>query len=132
MRSRLGPWQALIGFAVTWVIVEALFELAIKWFLERLQLPSVRGRAAVGAAFGSAVLCALVLARFSYSGYPGHPDLSAVIATTLSSVVLCAVFAVIYVIGRRSLGPAIAAHAAIDMVVEPGLMLLAAMGGVVR
>jgi membrane protease YdiL (CAAX protease family) len=241
MRSRLTPWQALIGFAATWIIVEGLFEFATKWSLETLQLPSVRGRAAVGAAFGvglmwtmlgicvlflrwrgqtladvgwrrpattrswwlavalvvlvaggalfgplgktaqllsdwsfyrislalimgatagicletvfrgfimtqardagmptviqvtmSAVLCALVLARFAYGSYPTHPDFSGVIASTMSSVVLCAFFAVIYVVGRRSLNPAIAAHAAIDMVVEPGLMLLAAVGGVVR
>lgn len=240
-KARLGPWQALAGYAITWIIVEALFEFATRWSLERLQLPSVRGRAAVGAAFGvalmwtmlgicilflrmrgqtladvgwrwratgrawwlavalvalagggallgplgqtaqlltdwsfyrislallmgatagicletvfrgfvmtqardaglptviqitmSAVLCALVLARFSYSGYPGHPDLLGVLATTMSSVVLCAFLAVIYVVGQRSLSPAIAAHAAIDMVVEPGLMLLALMGGVVR
>jgi membrane protease YdiL (CAAX protease family) len=241
MRSRLTPWQALTGFAATWIIVEAFFELATKWSLEMLHLSSVRGRAAVGAAFGiglmwsmlgicvlflrlrgqtladvgwrrpatmrswwlalalvvlvaggalfgplgkaaqllsdwsfyrislalimgatagicletvfrgfimtqardagmptviqvamSAVLCALVLARFAYTSYPTHPDFWGVVATTMSSVVLCAFFAVIYVVGRRSLNPAIAAHATIDMVVEPGLMLLAAMGGVVR
>jgi membrane protease YdiL (CAAX protease family) len=241
MRSRLSAWQALTGFAATWIIFEALFEFATKWSLETLQLPSVRGRAAVGAAFGvgfmwamlgicvlflrwrgqtladigwrrpattrswwlavalvvlvaggalfgplgkpaqllsdwsfyrvslalimgatagvcletmfrgfimtqardagmpaviqitmSAVLCALVLARFAYASYPTHPDVSGVIATTMSSVVLCAFFAVIYVMGRRSLNPAIAAHAAIDTVVEPGLMLLSAMGGVVH
>jgi hypothetical protein len=80
----------------------------------------------------SAVLCALVLARLNYSGYPGHPDFWGVIATTTSSVILCAAFAIIYVVGRRSLTPAIAAHAAIDMVVEPGLILLAAIGGAVH
>ena len=55
-KARLGPWQALAGYAITWIIVEALFEFATRWSLERLQLPSVRGRAAVGAAFGVALM----------------------------------------------------------------------------
>jgi hypothetical protein len=38
----------------------------------------------------------------------------------------------VYVIGNRKLNPAIAAHAAIDMVVEPGMILMAGMAGAVH
>jgi hypothetical protein len=75
----------------------------------------------------SAVLFALALNRMAWSGFPGHPDVWAVVGTTASSTVLGVAFAIIYVIGNRSLTPAIAAHAAIDMVVEPGMILMAAM-----
>lgn len=75
----------------------------------------------------SAVLFALALNRMAWSGFPGHPDFWAVVGTTVSSTILGIAFAIIYVIANRSLTPAIAAHAAIDMVVEPGMILMAAM-----
>jgi hypothetical protein len=75
----------------------------------------------------SAVLFALALNRMAWSGYPGHPDIWAVVGTTASATILGVAFAIIYVIGNRSLNPAIAAHAAIDMIVEPGMILMAAM-----
>jgi len=78
----------------------------------------------------SAVLFALALNRMAWSGFPGHPEFWAVVGTTASSTVLGVAFAIIYVIGNRSLNPAIAAHAAIDMVVEPGMILMAAMAAV--
>jgi hypothetical protein len=77
----------------------------------------------------SAVLFALALNRMAWSGFPGHPEFWAVVGTTASSTVLGVAFAIIYLIGNRSLNPAIAAHAAIDMVVEPGMLLMAAMAG---
>jgi hypothetical protein len=75
----------------------------------------------------SAVLFAVALNRMAWSGYPGDPEFWAVVGTTASSTVLGVAFAIIYVIGNRSLNPAIAAHAAIDMVVEPGMIIMAAM-----
>jgi hypothetical protein len=75
----------------------------------------------------SAVLFALALNRMAWSGFPGHPEFWAVVGTTASSTVLGVAFGIIYVIGNRSLTPAIAAHTAIDMVVEPGMILMAAM-----
>jgi len=77
----------------------------------------------------SAVLFALALNRMAWSGFPGHPEFWAVVGTTASSTVLGVALAIIYVIGNRSLNPAIAAHATIDMVVEPGMILMAAMAG---
>jgi membrane protease YdiL (CAAX protease family) len=77
----------------------------------------------------SAVLFALALNRMAWSGFPGRPEFWAVVGTTASSTVLGIAFAIIYVIGNRSLNPAIAAHAAIDIVVEPGMILMAAMAG---
>jgi uncharacterized protein len=80
----------------------------------------------------SAVLFTLALNRMAWSGFPGHPEFWAVVGTTASSTVLGVALAIIYVIGNRSLNPAIAAHAAIDMVVEPGMILMAAMAGAVH
>jgi Type II CAAX prenyl endopeptidase Rce1-like len=80
----------------------------------------------------SAVLFALALNRMAWAGFPGHPDVWAVVGTTVSSTILGVAFAIIYVIGNRSLAPAIVAHAAIDMVVEPGMILMAAMAGAVH
>jgi hypothetical protein len=80
----------------------------------------------------SAVLFALALNRMAWSGIPGHPDIWAVVGTIVSSTILGTAFGIIYVIGNRSLNPAIAAHAAIDMVVEPGMILMTAMAGAVH
>ena len=80
----------------------------------------------------SAVLFALALNRMAWSGFPGHPEFWAVVGTTISSTILGIAFAIIYLIGNRSLNPAIASHAAIDMVVEPGMILMAAMAGAVH
>jgi len=80
----------------------------------------------------SAVLFALALNRMAWAGFPGHPDFWAVVGTTVSSTILGIAFAIIYVIGNRSLTPAIAAHAAIDIVVEPGMILMAAMAGAIH
>jgi hypothetical protein len=80
----------------------------------------------------SAVLFAVALNRMAWSGVPGSPDVWAVVGTIISSTILGIAFAIIYVIGNRSLNPAIAAHAAIDMVVEPGMILMTAMAGAVH
>ena len=80
----------------------------------------------------SALLFALALARFGWGGAPGRPNFWVLVATTASSAILGAAFAIIYVVGRRSLTPAIFAHTVIDMVVEPGMALFAAMGGPVH
>jgi hypothetical protein len=37
--------------------------------------------------------------------------------------------AIAYAVGRRSLMPVVAAHAVIDMIIEPWLMLFAVSGG---
>lgn len=80
----------------------------------------------------SAVLFALALNRMAWSGFPGHPEFWAVVGTTASSTVLGVAFAIIYLIGNRSLNPAIASHTAIDMVVEPGMILMTVMAGVIH
>jgi hypothetical protein len=80
----------------------------------------------------SAVLFALALARFGWGGMPGRPNLWVLVATTASSSILGAAFSGIYIVGHRSLTPAIIAHAAIDIVVEPGMALFAAMGGAIH
>jgi hypothetical protein len=75
---------------------------------------------------------ALAVNRMAWSGFPGHPDFWAVVGTIASSTVLGVAFAIIYLIGNRGLTPAIAGHAAIDIVVEPGMILMAAMAGAVH
>jgi len=56
-------------------------------------------------------------------------NLGAAIGSTVSTGMLGLVLAGIYVAGRRSLMPVIAAHAAIDMIIEPWLILFALSGG---
>jgi hypothetical protein len=80
----------------------------------------------------SALLFWLAGARFAWGGTPGHLSFWVSLATAPAGVVLGAVLAIIYVVGRRSLTPVIVAHAMIDMTLEPGMLLFAAMGGAVR
>jgi hypothetical protein len=79
--------------------------------------------------FLSAILFDLALARFAWSTAPVRPHFWALVATTPATAVLGAALAIIYLVGRRSLTPVIVAHAIIDMAVEPGMLLFAAMGG---
>jgi len=53
----------------------------------------------------------------------------AAIGSAISTGVLGLVLAGIYVAGRRSLMPVVAAHTAIDMIIEPWLVLFALSGG---
>jgi hypothetical protein len=80
----------------------------------------------------SAVLFDLAAARFGWVGTTGHPNFWLFVATHPAAVVLGGTFAIIYVVGRRSLTPVIVGHAAIDIIIEPGMLLLAAMGGAVH
>jgi hypothetical protein len=77
----------------------------------------------------SAALFDLALLRFGWGGMAQHPKFWVYVATTPAAAILGAAFGIIYVVGRRSLLPVIVAHAAIDMIVEPGMLLFAAMGG---
>lgn len=80
----------------------------------------------------SAGLFGLALARFGWAAMPGTADFWAFAATVAASAILGAVLALIYVAARRSLTPVIFAHAVIDMIVEPGMLLFAATGGFIR
>lgn len=71
----------------------------------------------------SAVLCGLALARFGWSGATARPDVSVVVAVVAAAAILGAMVAAVYLVGRRSLLPVIAAHTIIDMVVQPGMLI---------
>ena len=72
----------------------------------------------------SAVAFGIAHGTWGLLGGSVHAAIGAAIATTI----LGAGLAIVYLVGRRSLAPCIAAHFLIDAVIEPGL-LLAAVGG---
>lgn len=63
------------------------------------------------------------LAHLGWGGLTGTFQLWAMIASVIATLILGAMLAVTYLIARRSLMPVIAAHAIIDMVIEPWLLL---------
>jgi hypothetical protein len=80
----------------------------------------------------SAGLFGLALTRYGWARTPGPVDLRAVAAIVTSTAFLGALLALIYIAARRSLTPVIFAHAVIDMIGEPGILLFAATGGFIR
>lgn len=88
-----------------------------------------------GAATWLQILLAAVLFGLGHVGWGGMGSgfsIGAAIGAMISTTFLGAMLAGVYVLGRRSLMPAIAAHAAIDMVIEPWLILFALSGGFVH
>jgi hypothetical protein len=71
----------------------------------------------------SSVLFGLALSRIGWAGTGTAPPIGVALAAVAASTILGAAFAAIYLAGRRSLGPAIFAHAAIDVIVQPGMIL---------
>jgi membrane protease YdiL (CAAX protease family) len=70
------------------------------------------------------------LAHVGWGGMGGaHFDIGSAIGSAISTGVLGAVLAGVYIVGKRSLMPVVAAHAAIDMIIEPWLIMFALSGG---
>lgn len=69
------------------------------------------------------------LAHVGWGALTGSVNMAVVLGSVAATAILGALLATVYVIGRRSLMPAIAAHGAIDLVIEPWLMLAAFSGG---
>ena len=72
----------------------------------------------------SATLFGVALARFGWGGSGVPLDSRVVLGVTAATAALGAAFSGIYFASARSLTPAIAAHLVIDMVLQPGVMLL--------
>jgi hypothetical protein len=68
-------------------------------------------------------------AHMGWGGTSGHFELGSMIGAMLATAYLGLMLAITYALGRRSLMPVVAAHAAIDMIIEPWLMLFAVSGG---
>lgn len=78
------------------------------------------------------VLASAVLfgcAHFGWGSLGGHLQIGFALGAVLATLLLGALLALIYLASRRSLMPAIAAHALIDIVIEPWLILFAVTGG---
>ncbi len=69
------------------------------------------------------------LAHMGWGGSSGHFELASMIGAMISTSILGLMLAIAYAVGRRSLMPVVAAHAVIDMIIEPWLMLFAVSGG---
>jgi membrane protease YdiL (CAAX protease family) len=72
------------------------------------------------------------LAHLGWGGAGGRFDLPSMIGAMISTSILGLMLAIAYAVGRRSLIPVVAAHAAIDIIIEPWLMLFAVSGGFQR
>jgi len=110
----LGILSALIGG----VVEEVFFR---RWLMDMLMSGGVTPILQVlfsGIVFGLAHTC-WILAR---------GDFKFAIPAVLSTSVLGTLLAIIYLVGGRNLGPCIAAHVAINLVIEPWLMLSAVSG----
>jgi membrane protease YdiL (CAAX protease family) len=76
------------------------------------------------------ILSALLfgLAHLGWGGLTGHFQFWPMAAAMTATFLLGLLLALVYLASRRSLMPAVAAHAAIDMVIEPWLLLFMAGG----
>ncbi len=74
----------------------------------------------------SAILFGLALTRFNMVGMPAPANFAVVAAPVAAVTLLGAAFAFVYSASRRSLGPVMLSHAMIDMIIEPGALLLTA------
>jgi CAAX protease family protein len=110
--------EAIVAAVAAGVVEEAVFR--------RLLMDAIAkagGNAALQIA-ASAVAFGLAHGTWGLLGGSLHAAIGAAIATTI----LGAALGVIYIAGRRSLAPCIAAHFLIDAVIEPGLLLSAVRG----
>lgn len=85
-----------------------------------------------GAATWLQILLAAILFGLAHTGWGGLGsgfNIGAAIGAMIATAFLGAMLAGVYVLSRRSLMPAIFAHAAIDMIIEPWLILFALSGG---
>jgi hypothetical protein len=69
------------------------------------------------------------LAHGGWGGMTGKFEVGAMIGAMVSTAILGAMLAGVYLLSRRSLVPAVFAHGVIDMVIEPWLILFALSGG---
>lgn len=68
-------------------------------------------------------------AHFGWGGLTGSFQIWAMVASIVATIFLGTMLAVTYLAAKRSLMPVIAAHAVIDMVIEPWLLLFMVTGG---
>jgi membrane protease YdiL (CAAX protease family) len=68
-------------------------------------------------------------AHFGWGGLSGHFSAPAAIGAMVGSTMFGLFFAIIYVLGRRSLSPAITGHALFNFIMEPWMILFAIGGG---
>jgi hypothetical protein len=99
-------------------------EIVFRGFV--MSVLSWAGIARVAQVLASGVLFGLAHVGWSALGAPFEPRVF--LSTVGSTAVLGILYAVIYLIGGRSLGPVIASHAATDVVIEPWLLLAALSG----
>jgi membrane protease YdiL (CAAX protease family) len=78
------------------------------------------------------ILLSALLFALAHAGWgrlSGHVSMAALIGTVGSAFVLGVLFAVVYLSSRRGLMPVAVAHAGIDCLIEPWLILYALSGG---
>jgi len=122
--SRWSGFAAVRLFAIPMALVSGFFEEA--FFRKMLMDVAMNHGATVSAQIAlSAVAFGAVHAVWGVIGGNLRGALGAMLATG----VLGAALAAVYLLGGRSIGPCIAAHAAINLLLEPWLIIAAATNG---
>jgi uncharacterized protein len=113
-------WLKLLGIlsALAAIVEEVFFR---RWTMDML---TSRGVAPIF----QAIISGIVFGLAHYSWIFARGDFKFAIPAILSTSVLGTLLAIIYLVGGRNLGPCIFAHAIINLIIEPWLMLSSVSG----
>ena len=113
-------WFKLLGIlsALAAIVEEVFFR---RWTMEMLMARSV-------APILQIIISGIVFGLAHYSWILARGDFKFAIPAILSTSVLGTLLAIIYLVGGRNLGPCIFAHAIINLIIEPWLMLSSVSG----
>lgn len=119
--SRWRPYAAMVAAAVPMALISGFFEEA--FFRKTLMDVAQHRGAAIGVQIAvSALAFGAVHAVWGAMGGSLRGALGAMLATSALGAALAAV----YIVGGRSIAPCIAAHIAINLLIEPWLIITAA------
>lgn len=135
--TMMGMIQAGVPVLTDWSLFRILVALGIGISAGICEETVFRGFVMTQASDGGAhwtvqiLLSAILfgLAHAGWGGLSGHIQMTQMIGAMAATTVLGLMLAITYVASGRSLTPAIIAHATIDIVVEPWLLLYAVTGG---
>lgn len=133
----MGMMQAGAPVLTDWSLFRILVALGIGFSAGICEETVFRGFVMTQARDGGAhwtlqiLLSALLfgLAHMGWGGVSGHIEIHQMIGAVASTAILGLMLAIVYLASGRSLTPPIIAHATIDFVIEPWLLLYAVTGG---
>ena len=120
VKQREISWFKLLGIlsALAAIVEEVFFR---RWTMDMLMSRGV-------APILQVIISGVVFGLAHYSWILARGDFKFAIPAILSTSVLGTLLAIIYLVGGRNLGPCIFAHAIINLIIEPWLMLSSVSG----